>query len=96
MIARPRRNGFTLIEVLLASTLVAAITAAVCSSLWSSLRSCERRRDRFDRETSLSTALRVVETDLGHREGTVVITPDKVRYSLLRGELDTVVRKIDS
>lgn len=37
-----------------------------------------------------------VETDLGHREGTVVITPDKVRYSLLRGELDTVVRKIDS
>ena len=37
-----------------------------------------------------------VETDLGGREGTVVIAPDQMRYSDLRGEFDTVVRKIDS
>ena len=66
MIARTRRNAFTLIEVLLASALVAAITTTVCSSLWSCLRSCERRRNRFDRETSLWTALHFVEVDLGH------------------------------
>ena len=37
-----------------------------------------------------------VETDLGHREGTVVIAPNQERYADLRGGLDTVVRKIDS
>jgi cell fate regulator YaaT (PSP1 superfamily) len=36
-----------------------------------------------------------VETDVGYREGIVVITPEQVRYSDLRGELDTVVRKIE-
>ena len=36
-----------------------------------------------------------VETDIGYREGTVVIASDQVRYSDLRGELDSVVRKIE-
>ena len=36
-----------------------------------------------------------VETDVGYREGTVVIAPDQVRYADLRGGLDTIVRKID-
>ena len=35
-----------------------------------------------------------VETDIGYRDGTVVIAPEQVRYSDVRGELDTVVRKI--
>ena len=35
-----------------------------------------------------------VETDVGYREGTVVIAPDQVRYADLRGGLDTLVRKI--
>ena len=36
-----------------------------------------------------------VETDVGYREGTVVIAPDQVRYADLRGGLDTLVRKIE-
>ena len=35
-----------------------------------------------------------VETDIGYRQGTVVIAPDQVWYSELRGPLDTLVRKI--
>lgn len=35
-----------------------------------------------------------VETDIGYREGTVVITPEQMRYSDLRGTLDPVARKI--
>ena len=36
-----------------------------------------------------------VETDIGYREGTVVIAPDQVRYADLKGGLDTVVRRIE-
>ena len=35
-----------------------------------------------------------VETDVGYREGTVVIASDQVRYADLKGGLDTIVRKI--
>ena len=35
-----------------------------------------------------------VETDVGYRQGTVVITPDQVRYADLRGDLDAIVRKV--
>ena len=35
-----------------------------------------------------------VETDVGYRQGTVVIAPDQIRYADLRGGLDTVVRKL--
>lgn len=35
-----------------------------------------------------------VETDVGYRQGTVVIAPDQVRYADLRGDLDAIVRKI--
>ncbi len=35
-----------------------------------------------------------VETDIGYREGTVVISPDQVRYANLQGGLDPIVRKV--
>lgn len=35
-----------------------------------------------------------VETDVGYRQGTVVIAPDQVRYADLRGDLDAIVRKV--
>lgn len=35
-----------------------------------------------------------VETDVGYRQGTVVIAPDQIRYADLRGSLDTIVRKL--
>ena len=38
----------------------------------------------------------VVETCDGEREGVVAITPDQVLHSDLRGELDRVVRKVES
>lgn len=38
----------------------------------------------------------VVETWNGEREGVVVIAPDQVMHSDLRGELERVVRKVES
>ena len=35
-----------------------------------------------------------VETDVGYRQGTVVIAPNQVRYADLRGDLDAIVRKV--
>ena len=59
-------QGFTLVEVLLSITLVAAITAVIYSALDTGLRAHARCRDRLERRTIVSSVLELIADDLGY------------------------------
>ena len=60
-----KHRAFTLMETILAVSLMALVLMAVHGALWSGMRTHRRFRQSFEREGVISSAMRLIAEDLG-------------------------------
>jgi prepilin-type N-terminal cleavage/methylation domain-containing protein len=85
-----KRRGFTLVEVLVAATVIAMISGATLGMISTSIKSFTYTNNQYDADMGASTALQLLNRNLQEAKQVSILSPTSIRINYLQKDANGI------